>query len=186
MFHSSVFKSDLFLCHASAVGILKQPCDDQWLHFVFILHHFENLKVNIGIPMPILLGNIPLSEANRRFHKELGLVLSRVRIRNSSYIGLILRSACYSARLGLVLSPKISLKLGRVLWNRRHVFHCLVGRLAFKEISKINKLELIQKKQVSVLDPFPNHASAVGIVKNTLCWQCSAPPCVYRNASTSK
>ena len=30
-------------------------------------------------------------------------------------LGLILRSACYSAGLGLVLSPKISLKLGRVL-----------------------------------------------------------------------
>ena len=30
-------------------------------------------------------------------------------------LGLILRSACYSAGLGLVLSPKISLKLGRGL-----------------------------------------------------------------------
>ena len=30
-------------------------------------------------------------------------------------LGLILRSACYSAGLGLVLSPKISRKLGRVL-----------------------------------------------------------------------
>ena len=30
-------------------------------------------------------------------------------------LGLILRSACYSAGLGLVLSLKISLKLGRVL-----------------------------------------------------------------------
>ena len=38
-----------------------------------------------------------------RFHKKLGLVLSRV------------RSACYmySAGLGLILSPKISLKLGQ-------------------------------------------------------------------------
>ena len=47
-----------------------------------------------------------------RFHKELGLVLSRVTRPN---LGLILRSSCYSAGLGLDLSPKISLKLGRVL-----------------------------------------------------------------------
>ena len=45
------------------------------------------------------------------FTKSLGLLLSRVNL------GLILRSACYSAWLGIVLSPKISLKLGRVLWN---------------------------------------------------------------------
>ena len=48
---------------------------------------------------------------SRRFHKELGLVLSPVRTSNSSYLtrpnlGLILRSACYSAGLGLVPSPK--------------------------------------------------------------------------------
>ena len=40
------------------------------------------------------------------------LELGRVTRLNS---GLILRSACYSAGFGLVLSPKISLKLGRVL-----------------------------------------------------------------------
>ena len=50
-----------------------------------------------------------------RFHKELGLVLSRVRQVTRPNLGLIFRSACYSAGLGLVLSPKISLKLGRVL-----------------------------------------------------------------------
>ena len=43
-----------------------------------------------------------------RFHKELGRV-------TRPNLGLILRSACYSAGLGLVLSPKINLKLGRVL-----------------------------------------------------------------------
>ena len=45
--------------------------------------------------------------SSRRFHKELGLKLERVTRPN---LGLILRSA----GLGLVLSPKISLKLGRV------------------------------------------------------------------------
>ena len=50
-----------------------------------------------------------------RFHKELGLVLlTRGRV-NRPYLGLILVSACCSAGLGLVLSHKINLKLGRVL-----------------------------------------------------------------------
>ena len=48
-----------------------------------------------------------------RFLKEFScLELGRVTRPN---LGLILGSACYSAELGLVLSPKISLKLGRVL-----------------------------------------------------------------------
>ena len=50
-----------------------------------------------------------------RFHKELGLILSQVRRVTRLNLGFILKSACYSAGLGLVLSPKISLKLGRVL-----------------------------------------------------------------------
>ena len=37
------------------------------------------------------------------------------RLMSSQDLGLILRSACYSAGLGLILSPKFSLKLGRVL-----------------------------------------------------------------------
>ena len=48
--------------------------------------------------------------------KEQPWISQRVRTRLiSSYLGSILRSACYSAGLGLVLSPKINLKLGRVL-----------------------------------------------------------------------
>ena len=42
-----------------------------------------------------------------RFHKELGIVYPN--------LGLTLRSACYSAGLGRVLSHKINPKLGRVL-----------------------------------------------------------------------
>ena len=58
----------------------------------------------------------------RRFHKELGLAyLELVQVTRLN-LGLILRSACYSTGLGLVLSPKISFKLGRVLWNRLQVF----------------------------------------------------------------
>ena len=38
-----------------------------------------------------------------QFNKELALVLSRARTRPN--LGLFLRSACYSAWLGLVLSP---------------------------------------------------------------------------------
>ena len=56
----------------------------------------------------------------RRFHKEFYLELGWVTLPN---LRLILRSACYSAGMGLVLSPKINLKLhvGRVLWNRQLV-----------------------------------------------------------------
>ena len=48
------------------------------------------------------------------FHKELRLVLSQGRVTRPN-LGLVLRSACYSAGMGLILSPKISLKLGRDL-----------------------------------------------------------------------
>ena len=47
----------------------------------------------------ITVGVMGYLEVWGRFHKELRLIL-----------GLILRSACYNAGLGLVLSPKISLK----------------------------------------------------------------------------
>ena len=55
--------------------------------------------------------------ASVRFHKTLGFILSLGQV--CPNLGLILRFTCYSARLGLVLSPKINPKLGRVWWNQR-------------------------------------------------------------------
>ena len=72
------------------------------------------MAIQCCVPEHIIFPHTTL-QIRGRFHKELGLVLSRVRPSNSSYLGLILRSACYSAGLGLVLSPNINLKFRKSL-----------------------------------------------------------------------
>ena len=80
-----------------------------WLQDIPIKEPFEKLKW----PCPFK-DDIP-GVAFTKSKDSSCLELGRVARPN---LGWFLRSACYSAGLGVVLSPKNSLKLGRVLWNR--------------------------------------------------------------------